>query len=253
MNVLDNIIVTDIEKPMIVHSAKGRYQNMTNRQTFGISLCLSGQITYSMNGKDYVSDPSCAILLPQGGNYSIVGDKEGLFPLVNFKSENLNCNEFVILPLDNPQRCLKKFDTLKNLSFRNAERLEIMGTFYQLLAAVSYENTSKNNPLTSVMKFIEDNLSDPELSNIKLAQEISVSEVYLRKLFVKHLKTTPKQYILDARIRKAQQMLLDTPYSVTAISEKCGFSSLYSFCRSFKNKTDMTPTEYIAENRIFEI
>ena len=60
-----------------------------------------------MNGKTYVSNRNNAILLPQGGNYSLYGDKEGLFPVVNFKCENYNSNEIVILPLKNPKSCLK--------------------------------------------------------------------------------------------------------------------------------------------------
>ena len=35
--------------------------------------------------------------------------------------------------------------------------------------------------------------------------------------------------------------------------EECGFSSVYHFCRAFKNKTGMTPTEYANLNKIYQI
>ena len=54
-------------------------------------------------------------------------------------------------------------------------------------------------------------------------------------------------------LTEAKQLLVDTTLAVTDISSACGFSSLYHFCRYFKNKTGMTPTEYAKQNRIFQI
>lgn len=253
MNLFNNILITDIEKPIVVHSKKGRDFQMENRLCYGLSLCISGQITYTMNGKKYISDQSNAVLLPQDGTYSLYGDKEGLFPVINFKCENYNYNEIVVLPLENPQACLKEFEILKDLFFHNESRLKIYSTFYGLLSKISSENANTYNPLRSVMQYIEENISDAELSNTKLAQKMGISEVYLRKQFITRHKITPKQYILDIRIQKAKQMLVDTPFTVTAIAEECGFSSLYHFCRAFKGKTGMTPTEYANSNKIYQI
>ena len=75
----------------------------------------------------------------------------------------------------------------------------------------------------------------------------------MRKLFLSYYHITPKQYVLDIRIRKAKQLLCDTPFSVTAIAEECGFSSVYHFCRVFKEKTGFTPTEYANLNKIYQI
>jgi len=72
-------------------------------------------------------------------------------------------------------------------------------------------------------------------------------------MFLLHYDITPKQYILNARIRRAKQLLCDTPLTVTAIAEKCGFSSVYHFCRSFKQHTGQTPTEYAVKNKINQI
>ena len=85
MDNLDNIVITDIQTPIVVHSEKGRKFQMTNRQSYGLSLCISGQITYTMNGENYISHQNNAVLLPQGGTYSLFGDMEGLFPVINFK------------------------------------------------------------------------------------------------------------------------------------------------------------------------
>lgn len=253
MNVLDNIVVTDILPPIVVHSEKGRKFQKENREVFGLSLCISGQITYTINGKDFISNKNNAILLPQGASYSLFGDKEGFFPVVNFTCQNFDCKEIMVLPLDNTQSCIEKFESLKNLFLHNESNLKIYSTFYELLSKVSSENSQKHNPLDSVVKFISENIQNPELSNTELAKQIGISEVYLRKLFLAHYNITPKQYILDIRIRKAKQMLCDTPFTVAAIAEECGFSSVYHFCRVFKQRTRLTPTQYAEDNRLFKI
>lgn len=226
---------------------------MENRATYGLSLCVGGQLTYTMRGKTYVSHPGNAVLLPQGGTYSIFGDKEGLFPLINFKCEQFPCDTIALLPLENPQRCIKLFETLKSLFLHEENHLNIYSTFYELLSNVSYTNPKKHNPLESVVQYIEENLTDPELSNDALAQKMGISEVYLRKLFVSHYTVTPRQYVLDVRIRHAKQLLCDTSYTVSTIAEKSGFSSVYHFCRTFKQRTGQTPTQYASANRVYDI
>ena len=83
-----------------------------------------------------------------------------------------------------------------------------------------------------------------------LAQLCNISEVHFRKLFKEEFDKSPKQYILDMRIRRAKQLLRDGVFKINAISEECGFSSEYHFSRIFKQKTGMNPTEYNKKNQI---
>ena len=86
-----------------------------------------------------------------------------------------------------------------------------------------------------------------------LAKKLGISEVYLRKLFSVHYGTSPRQFIIDMRIQKAKSLLTNGTHTITSISEECGFSSLYHFCRTFKDKTGMTPTEYAKNGKIYQI
>ena len=99
------------------------------------------------------------------------------------------------------------------------------------------------------INYIENHLFEPDLSNEGIASALGISEVYLRKLFRQGCRTTPKQYILSLRLARAKQLLCHTNYSVTRVSEACGFSCVYHFCRSFKNKVGCTPREFSADLR----
>ena len=253
MAFLDRVIITGIEPPIVVHSERGTKVEINNRRCFGLSLCLSGQITYEMNGKFFVSTSHCAVLLPKGGTYTLTGNKEGLFPVNNFYSENFACDEITLLPLQNPKTYIRDFEVIQKNYLRGTGQLEIFSIFYKMLNALSSENKAGTSILAPAIQHIENNISDPALSNTTLAETLGISEVYFRKLFFKHYNTSPKQYILDFRIQKAKQMLVDTSFSITLIAEACGFSSLYHFCRTFKQQTGTTPTQYASQNRVYKI
>ena len=250
----DELIVTGIRQPVVVHSKKGTQFEMRNRQYFGVCFSTKGQITYTMNEKTYVSNPDNAILVPQGCSYCRVTDSEGQFPLINFYCSGLeDLKEIVVIPLIDPQDGIQYFKTLQRLFLRNESRMKIYSTFYELLDLLISPYKQDSERLTLVVKYIEEHIQDPNLSNVELAKHLGISEVYLRKQFQTHYRVTPKQYILDVRIRKAKQLLIDTPFTVTAIAEECGFSSVYHFCRSFRQRTGKTPTQYAAENRTYQI
>ncbi len=245
-----DVIVTKIYEPVTVFSQKGRRFEMKERDCFGLSLCLSGQITYRMGEREFVSRQGTATLLPYGATYTLHGDSDGLFPVIDFDATGLDLKEFLILPLENQTVLAEEYEQLKN-AFLAGDRLQVFERFYRMLRQIFPEQAPR--PLANVLKYIETHLQKTDLNNQFLAQQMGISEVYLRKLFAKHLQTSPKQYILNARIRKAERLLAETAKSVGVIAEECGFSGPYHFCRAFKQRTGQTPTEYAETHRIFKI
>ena len=250
MELFSGTIVTEIEEPVTVHFAKGKTVHMKNRRCYGLSFCSSGQLTYTQNGRHFLSDANHAILLPQNGTYSIFGDREGFFPVLNFRCEGLDCPEIVTIPLSNPQSCLRECEALRASFLFGGSRAKVFSIFYGLLDKLSAGSRLGTDPLLPAIRYLESNLQDPALSNTQLAAQAGISEVYLRKLFSKYHHTTPKQYILELRLQKARQLLSQSPATVTETAEQCGFSSLYHFCRIFKEKTGMTPTQYAKQHKI---
>ena len=115
MEFLKDISVTSINCPTVIRSKKGDSFQMINRECHGLSFCINGQITYTMNGKNFVSVPNSAIYLPKGANYCLSRDKDGLFPLVNFDCNNCDLNEIAIIKRENPSLWLKNCELLHNL------------------------------------------------------------------------------------------------------------------------------------------
>ncbi len=254
MNRLQKIVVTDIIDVLTIYSPKGRTEKMNNRKCYGLSFCAEGKITYTHNSKNYVSDPHHAIILPKNQSYTIRGDNSGVFSLINFECANFLCDTMIVLPIEHIDFIMRDFVQMKNLFLFEKNRAKVMSLFYNMIQSLSETaDVSGNSILRPAIKYLENNYLLPELTNKMLADQCNISEVYFRKLFTRQYGITPRQYIIDIRIHKAKQLLTDGIFKVNAVSEKCGFSNPYHFSRIFKEKTGLTPTEYLQQNRSFKI
>lgn len=250
MDIFENIIIKNVVSPCLAHFARGANSQIINRSHYGLALCISGKNQYLLDGKTYVLEPGNAMLLPQHSTYEIHSVKDGVFPFIDFTCDNFHCSEICIFPLEDPQTLLKEFDIMKDLFLFKESRLKIISKFYGILHALSQTQRNMHNPLAPAIRYIEKHIADPNLSNAALAKEMGISEVYLRKLFATHHNISPKQYILNIRIHKAQQLLTDTDLSIGAIAEQCGFTGPYHFCQIFKKRTGVTPSAYAKQNII---
>ena len=251
MENLSTLIVTKITEVMTVSSPKGRFEKIHNRACYGISFCISGQITYTHKGRQYVSDTDHAVILPQGQSYTLFGDKQGLFPVINFTCMDVLCDTVTVLPIQDSAFFLKNYEQIKALFLFGGNNAKIMSIFYDMLHRLSSGCTCST--ILPAIRYIEKNYQNPNLTNAILARECGISEIYFRSLFASQFKTTPKQFVIGLRIQKAKQLLAEGILKVNAVAEQCGFSNPYHFCRVFKEKTGLTPTDYAKQNRVYKI
>ena len=248
---LADIVITSVDGVATVFSEKNRFFQMVNRKSFGLSFCIDGKITYTHKGIDYVSDPRHAIILPKGATYRLYGNEAGQFPLMNFQSANLHLDAPLVIPLGNPDGYLKDYETLKNAMILQRGQAKVMSILYDMLHRLSYEQQENQSLLAPAVTYLESHFADPQLSIGCLAQRCGISEIYFRQQFGKLFHRSPKQYIIDLRIRKAKQLLTDSDLSITQIAEQCGFTNPYHFSRTFKDITGLTPTTFKRQNKTY--
>lgn len=253
VDIINNIVVTSITDIVTFSSPKGRFKEIKNREHYGLSFCTEGQITYTHKGKKYISDKEHAILLPKGESYTLYGDKKGFFPVINFECMDFLCDQMVVFPIANLDTYIKDYEQMKALSLFKNNRTKIISIFYNILHRLIYSANHISSTLLPAIKYLETNFQDSTLTNSSLAKQCDISEVYFRKLFIKQYKKSPKQYVIDIRIDKAKQLLTDGILKINVVAEKCGFSNPYHFCRVFKEKTGLNPTEYMKQNKILKI
>ncbi len=238
MNIFEEIRVSEIDGVALIDNTEGYGRRINNRFAYALSFCLSGQITYHHRGKTYVSDVGSVVFLPKGESYTISCEKSGVFPIINFYccKEPTN-NSFFRAQLNNPEYFIAAFEKLSHAfafpkSSRNVHALAI---FYDILSHIVNDvDFSCNELLAPAIKYLEENFCDPALNNHTLAEQCHISEVYFRRLFAETYGTSPHKYISDLRIQRAKELLKNNRISISQVSENCGYTSVYHFCRAFK-------------------
>lgn len=247
MDFLNKIVVAEIEHVLITDFKTREKTTMAIRPWYGIAFSLGGELTYIHNSKKILLSENNLVLLPKGVSYEVNCTKSGKFAIINFLTVNpLDFEDFISIEVKNKETFEKDFSFMHKLALSNQNNYEIMSLFYKILSRLINCNDQKNYPesLNNAIKYIEKNIDCIELCNSDIAKKVGISEVYLRKLFKNNLNTTANQYIQNKRVEKAKILLTETSMTITAISEKCGYSCVYYFCYAFKKVTGFTPTQY---------
>ena len=113
------------------------------------------------------------------------------------------------------------------------------------LFASIYRNKYQIDAIIAVKNFIDKNYQS-DLKMDLLSKNQFISKYHLLRLFKKYYGLTPRQYLIDQRIKKAKD-LLRSGKSVTETCFAVGFTSLGSFSVLFKTKTGKSPTHFQKE------
>lgn len=97
--------------------------------------------------------------------------------------------------------------------------------------------------LSRVREKIEANL-DADLSLETLAEESGYRRAHFLRMFRMSTGVTPHQYVMDLRLRRAQDQLRQRVSSIIDVAVSCGFSSQSNMTSLFRERLEMTPGEF---------
>ena len=122
-------------------------------------------------------------------------------------------------------------------------------TFYEReinrINSVIYSNKEQIETVIGVRNYIDNNY-DADLNLEVISRLRFISKFHLLRLFKKHYGLTPRQYLINKRIEKSKEQLING-VSVTETCFAVGFESLGSFSTLFKTRTGKSPTEFQKE------
>lgn len=255
MDFLNKITISDISHVSIVNFKTGDKSYMVSRPWHGIAFSLGGELVYICNNVKIPLKSNNIVYLPKESTYDIRCINGGNFAVINFQAEqDIAVQNFKTTEATAIEIIRRVFFVMNKVFLRGfvQHRAEILSYAYKIFSLIAdYELQSVSPILSRALEYIDQNLHNPQLSNSSIAKLLHISEVYLRKLFANTLSVSVKKYIVDKRIEKAKALMLESTLSITDISQLCGYSNVYYFSHSFKEKVGLTPTEYLKQNRIF--
>lgn len=109
------------------------------------------------------------------------------------------------------------------------------------------EKTASNrygDVVDEVMRYIEKNYADEELSLNLLASHVNFSPNHLSMIFSQQTGQTFIKYLTDYRMNKAKELLRCSGKRSSAIALEVGYKDSHYFSYLFKKTQGMTPTQY---------
>ena len=94
-----------------------------------------------------------------------------------------------------------------------------------------------------MMQYIHENYNH-EMSLDEIASHIGISKSTALNLFQRFLHITPVSYLIGYRLQAASWLLKNTNKKVKTIAYESGFRNVDYFCRLFKKRHHLTPSEY---------
>lgn len=134
-----------------------------------------------------------------------------------------------------------------------AEDCRLQATLFQLMALhlerPAEEIPPARNPAHRIARFFEENLDQP-LQLRQVADLFYLSTGYMYTLFKKEFGVSPKEYLLNLRIRQAKRLLREEKQlPVKTVAAAVGFENPLYFSRCFHRRTGVSPKAFREENQ----
>ena len=228
--------------------------SINGRHSDAFIYVLSGSCTYHVNGQEeFTATAGDVFYLPYMSTYTMyIHDNNYRFIFCNFdfaepeEKHSAYCSNQI---QKNADILFTRLLNCYNSSPVNAytECMSILYSIYSLLQQETrriYIGKSKEENIAEAKRQIDESFGNSELSISMLAEQIGVSEVYLRKLFNAQYGMSPSRYLISVRLRNAQKLMKYPFLTLEECATQSGFSSLQYFCRVFKNEIGVSPGQY---------
>ncbi len=119
----------------------------------------------------------------------------------------------------------------------------MMGLLYSAQQVRFTGLRESSSAIQQVVEHMQSNLlTKPDLP--VMAGRLGVSYGWLRRTFQQHTGLSPHQYLLELRLIRARHLLSHNTLPVKQVAREAGFEDEHYFCRLFRRKTGVTPTEW---------
>lgn len=237
------------------------------REQIGINHYTKGSVTFSTNKNNRIKlSDSDAIILPVGVLSRFTNHDPGKttshWHSIHYSiMDTINPLQLLEIPLlvgDKQSKIVARInkqlfqiEKLKNTNFLEfiVKQHALAIQLFEVILSVSKLKPdahiffSKTKRIQPALQYIKGNL----LQNItikKLASLITVSEPRLYELFRDSIGTSPNKYIQQQRMRKAQELLMNSDIRIHEVAEQSGYNDQFHFSRLFKKNFNICPEAF---------
>lgn len=95
-----------------------------------------------------------------------------------------------------------------------------------------------------LLQYVEDNIGNSDTDISRMAEACAVSRSVLQRKMKQTLGVTPADFMREARLKRACQLLKKPDSIVSDVAYRCGFSDPKYFSRCFKQSFGLSPSDF---------
>ena len=239
-----------------------------------VVLPIEGECVYSIDGEEYRVHPGEVIMVAAGCKHALrmgenssrdllLYEMNGVFTLKEFGAFRQMLARPLLIGQDHPKReqvhelmsnvvqVYRAGGMLRNLHCYALllEVYAVLGEHYLTTSATPAEVNAINRQLSGedafnrALDYVNENYMD-DVTLDSLATYAGFSRYTLSRMFRQHTGQTFTQYLNKRRVTMAEELLAATKMPVTQVALQCGFNSIATFNRVFRDVRGCTPTQY---------
>ena len=124
----------------------------------------------------------------------------------------------------------------------------ICGKIFELLSLLdTHKNPEKNQTQRYVkiaQNYIDVHYSDSDLKVSSMAAKLNLDRAYFSKIFNKYTGKSPQQYIVELRLDRAADIMVNQGLSPGEAAQHVGYGDIFNFSRMFKRRFGVSPSAY---------
>lgn len=223
----------------------------------GKGIFQVGNITYKLGkGQGFLICPNIITFYQADMNspwhYTWIGF-HGLKAEDYLKQANLSYDNPIFTYTENNfiETCFKEM--IKSKEMDKGREMRLLGLIYLFLSQLIEIN---GNPLScnttvnrkelyikKIVEFIELNYSR-KISISEIASYIGLDRSYMGSIFKEFFNTSPQNYLINYRVNKACDLMLNPELTIGDISRSVGYEDPLLFSKIFKKTKGLSPREY---------
>ncbi len=237
-----NIEIIDIFR---LYRKKSRYH--TPKRPFHIlTKRISGYTDMRFENAFFTAGEGNLLYIPANTEYTRQSYENEEIIAIHLNILNKDISEPAMIDVDSAE-CNEVFFKLYEIwsERKKGYKYRCTAILYRYLSDIVIEKirSKEYSRIERSVKHIENNFTE-KLQIEDLAKLCNMCETQYRKLFKKEFGISPVKYINRLRISRAVSMMYSGYYSMSEISELCGFSDQKYFNKIFKSETGKSPSQY---------
>ncbi len=249
---------------------KGHRFGPFTRFCFLVHVVLRGKGIYRVQGREYEIGENQAFVIFPGVESVYQADREDPWTycwvgMHGYSVEELFSNLRItpgnpVIDLEDTKELEESVEELlkRNQLGRGSEMIRLGQTmrFLGLLETLQKKDQAsdedRQDPARVYVEYAMELIRNSFRENIRIggiADQIGINRSYLARSFKKDTGMTPQEYLINYRLERAAQYLVNRDDSVSSVALYVGYSDQMAFSKAFKKKYGISPHKYRKERK----